>query len=212
MRCLVIYDKTGLYRSPVGKFRHFRGDFNLTLIAKYHDASLYLKLLYWPHIKQDFVRHFHVLLPRGTSPTKSGIREFFRRIHLPPAGYQVGNTMVRKPVHVFALVYHLICLSEDYAYLNVPVSWRCSCGRRSVSGFRPSFTRKCCGASSHCSVASGPSWRGSTLLAWGKPPVSSRWDVVAERKGFSLKKWFSNSTSLFLWSRPCSWNNISYSD
>ncbi|KAI4796255.1 hypothetical protein KUCAC02_027864 [Chaenocephalus aceratus] len=43
---------------------------------------------------QDFVRHFHILLPRGTSPTKSGIREFFRRIHLPPAGYQVGNTMV----------------------------------------------------------------------------------------------------------------------
>ncbi|XP_078139376.1 unconventional myosin-IXAa-like [Centroberyx gerrardi] len=43
---------------------------------------------------QDFVRHFHVLLPRGTSPTKSGIREFFRQIHLPPAGYQVGNTMV----------------------------------------------------------------------------------------------------------------------
>nr|XP_046248987.1 unconventional myosin-IXAa-like isoform X7 [Scatophagus argus] len=43
---------------------------------------------------QDFVHHFHVLLPRGTSPTKSGIREFFRRIHLPPAGYQVGNTMV----------------------------------------------------------------------------------------------------------------------
>ncbi|XP_041853263.1 unconventional myosin-IXAa-like isoform X3 [Melanotaenia boesemani] len=43
---------------------------------------------------QNFVHHFHVLLPRGTSPTKSGIREFFRRIHLPPAGYQVGNTMV----------------------------------------------------------------------------------------------------------------------
>ncbi|XP_065813032.1 unconventional myosin-IXAb isoform X1 [Labrus bergylta] len=43
---------------------------------------------------QDFVHHFHVLLPRDTNPTKSGIREFFRRIHLPPAGYQVGNTMV----------------------------------------------------------------------------------------------------------------------
>ncbi|XP_068168168.1 unconventional myosin-IXAa-like isoform X4 [Antennarius striatus] len=43
---------------------------------------------------QDFVRHFYVLLPPSTSPTKSGIREFFRRIHLPPAGYQVGNTMV----------------------------------------------------------------------------------------------------------------------
>ncbi|XP_053283184.1 unconventional myosin-IXAa isoform X6 [Pleuronectes platessa] len=43
---------------------------------------------------QDFVRHFHVLLPRGTNPTKSGIREFFRQIHLLPSGYQVGNTMV----------------------------------------------------------------------------------------------------------------------
>ncbi|KAM6973365.1 unconventional myosin-IXAb [Aplochiton taeniatus] len=43
---------------------------------------------------QDFVRHFQVLSPRGTSPTKSGVREFFRQIHLPPAGYQVGNTMV----------------------------------------------------------------------------------------------------------------------
>ncbi|KAK2842615.1 hypothetical protein Q5P01_012815 [Channa striata] len=43
---------------------------------------------------KEFVHHFHVLLPRGTSPTKSGIREFFRQIHLPPAGYQVGNTMV----------------------------------------------------------------------------------------------------------------------
>ncbi|XP_076025935.1 unconventional myosin-IXAb-like isoform X2 [Genypterus blacodes] len=43
---------------------------------------------------KDFVRQFHVLLPQRTSPTKSGIREFFRLIHLPPAGYQVGNTMV----------------------------------------------------------------------------------------------------------------------
>ncbi|XP_077373722.1 unconventional myosin-IXAb-like isoform X2 [Festucalex cinctus] len=43
---------------------------------------------------QDFVRHFHVLLPRGTSATKSGIREFFRQIHSMPAGYQVGNTTV----------------------------------------------------------------------------------------------------------------------
>ncbi|KAM9808240.1 unconventional myosin-IXAa-like [Neosynchiropus ocellatus] len=43
---------------------------------------------------QEFVRHFHVLLPQRTSPTKSGIREFFRQIHLPPVGYQVGHTMV----------------------------------------------------------------------------------------------------------------------
>uniref|UniRef100_A0A674AV63 Myosin IXAb n=1 Tax=Salmo trutta TaxID=8032 RepID=A0A674AV63_SALTR len=44
---------------------------------------------------QDFVRHFRVLLPDSTRPTKSGIREFFRQVHLAPAGYQVGNTMVR---------------------------------------------------------------------------------------------------------------------
>ncbi|XP_024912260.1 unconventional myosin-IXa-like isoform X3 [Cynoglossus semilaevis] len=43
---------------------------------------------------QDFVHHFHVLLPRGMSPTKSAIRDFFRKVHLPPAGYQVGSTMV----------------------------------------------------------------------------------------------------------------------
>uniref|UniRef100_A0A8C7TTW0 Uncharacterized protein n=1 Tax=Oncorhynchus mykiss TaxID=8022 RepID=A0A8C7TTW0_ONCMY len=43
---------------------------------------------------QDFVRHFRVLLPDRTRPTKSGIREFFRQVHLAPAGYQVGNTMV----------------------------------------------------------------------------------------------------------------------
>lgn len=55
---------------------------------------------------------------------------------------------------------------------------RCSCGRQSVSVYRPSSTRKSCGESSHCSTASEPSWRGSTLLTWSKPPVSSRWDVV----------------------------------
>uniref|UniRef100_A0A8C5BZI4 Myosin IXA n=1 Tax=Gadus morhua TaxID=8049 RepID=A0A8C5BZI4_GADMO len=43
---------------------------------------------------QHFVSHFLILLPRGTSPTKAGIRDFFRKIHLAPAGYQVGNTMV----------------------------------------------------------------------------------------------------------------------
>uniref|UniRef100_A0A6Q2Z6D9 Myosin IXA n=1 Tax=Esox lucius TaxID=8010 RepID=A0A6Q2Z6D9_ESOLU len=43
---------------------------------------------------QDFVRHFRVLLADNTRPTKSGIREFFRQVHLAPAGYQVGNTMV----------------------------------------------------------------------------------------------------------------------
>lgn len=65
----------------------------LLVTGNYHDASL-CPNCFSDTMLQDFVRHFFVLLPRGTSPTKSGIREFFRRIHLPPAGYQVGNTMV----------------------------------------------------------------------------------------------------------------------
>uniref|UniRef100_A0AAY4E7H4 Myosin IXA n=1 Tax=Denticeps clupeoides TaxID=299321 RepID=A0AAY4E7H4_9TELE len=43
---------------------------------------------------QDFVRHFHVLLPHGTSATQRGIREFLRQIELPPDSFQVGITMV----------------------------------------------------------------------------------------------------------------------
>lgn len=56
---------------------------------------------------QDFVRHFHALMPHSTTPTKSGIREFFRRSHLPPAGYQVGNTMVRMQTD-FAPLLHAV--------------------------------------------------------------------------------------------------------
>ncbi|KAA8590309.1 hypothetical protein FQN60_014243, partial [Etheostoma spectabile] len=64
------------------------------LPLRFNDSLVLRQLRYTGMLETDFVHHFHVLLPRGTSPTKSGIREFFRRIHLPPAGYQVGNTMV----------------------------------------------------------------------------------------------------------------------
>lgn len=57
---------------------------------------------------QDFVRHFHVLMPHGTTPTKSGVREFFRRSHLPPAGYQVGSTMVRDADRCSLLLHAII--------------------------------------------------------------------------------------------------------
>uniref|UniRef100_A0A8B9Z559 Myosin IXA n=1 Tax=Buteo japonicus TaxID=224669 RepID=A0A8B9Z559_9AVES len=43
---------------------------------------------------QDFVNHFHVLLPRGISPSKHNIHDFFRKIKLDPDNYQVGRTMV----------------------------------------------------------------------------------------------------------------------
>ncbi|KAF4081495.1 hypothetical protein AMELA_G00161930 [Ameiurus melas] len=43
---------------------------------------------------QDFVHHFHVLLPSGLSPGQAGIQEFLQGVHLDLDGYQVGKTMV----------------------------------------------------------------------------------------------------------------------
>uniref|UniRef100_A0A6I8NZB5 Myosin IXA n=1 Tax=Ornithorhynchus anatinus TaxID=9258 RepID=A0A6I8NZB5_ORNAN len=43
---------------------------------------------------QEFVGHFHVLLQRGTIPSKSNIQAFFRKIETDPDNYQVGRTMV----------------------------------------------------------------------------------------------------------------------
>ncbi|XP_076980007.1 unconventional myosin-IXa [Tamandua tetradactyla] len=43
---------------------------------------------------QDFVSHFHVLLPRNIIPSKFNIQDFFRKIDLNPDNYQVGKTMV----------------------------------------------------------------------------------------------------------------------
>ncbi|XP_032100579.1 unconventional myosin-IXa isoform X7 [Sapajus apella] len=43
---------------------------------------------------QDFVSHFHVLLPRNIIPSKCNIQDFFRKINLNPDNYQVGKTMV----------------------------------------------------------------------------------------------------------------------
>ncbi|KAM9422621.1 unconventional myosin-IXAa isoform 6-T6 [Salvelinus alpinus] len=43
---------------------------------------------------QDFVRHFRVLLPEGTSATQEGIGQYLGQVDLAPNGYQVGKTMV----------------------------------------------------------------------------------------------------------------------
>lgn len=71
---------------------------------------------------QDFVHHFHVLLHRETSPTKSGIRDFFRRIHLPPAGYQVGNTMVRSLETL-----HSLLLVQQHFMFEITAEGNCLC-------------------------------------------------------------------------------------
>ncbi|XP_058484724.1 unconventional myosin-IXAa isoform X1 [Solea solea] len=43
---------------------------------------------------KDFVHHFCVLLPEGTSATREGIQQCLDQLHLKPDGYQVGKTMV----------------------------------------------------------------------------------------------------------------------
>ncbi|KAM6149993.1 unconventional myosin-IXa isoform 2-T2 [Erethizon dorsatum] len=43
---------------------------------------------------QDFVSHFHVLLPQNIIPSKFNIQDFFRKINLNPDSYQVGKTMI----------------------------------------------------------------------------------------------------------------------
>ncbi|KAJ7311405.1 hypothetical protein JRQ81_007032 [Phrynocephalus forsythii] len=48
---------------------------------------------------QDFVAHFHVLLPRGAVPSKQNIQEFLRKTKAAPDSYQVGRTMVFMKEH-----------------------------------------------------------------------------------------------------------------
>ncbi|XP_056615540.1 unconventional myosin-IXAa isoform X5 [Triplophysa dalaica] len=43
---------------------------------------------------QDFVRHFHVLLPEGTCANQEAIRRYLCQVDLAPEGSQVGRTMV----------------------------------------------------------------------------------------------------------------------
>ncbi|XP_044064047.1 unconventional myosin-IXAa isoform X4 [Siniperca chuatsi] len=43
---------------------------------------------------KDFVHHFCVLLPEGTSATREGIHQSLDQLDLEPDGYQVGKTMV----------------------------------------------------------------------------------------------------------------------
>ncbi|XP_041837164.1 unconventional myosin-IXAa isoform X3 [Melanotaenia boesemani] len=43
---------------------------------------------------KDFIHHFSVVLPEGTSATREGIQECLDQLNLQPEGYQVGKTKV----------------------------------------------------------------------------------------------------------------------
>lgn len=55
-------------------------------IISYWQLSLFLS--------QDFVHHFRVLLPEGSSATREGIQQCLDQLDLEPDAYQVGKTMV----------------------------------------------------------------------------------------------------------------------
>ena len=44
--------------------------------------------------RQEFVRHFHVMLPEDLEPTQESIRSYLCQVDLPPDGFQVGSSMV----------------------------------------------------------------------------------------------------------------------
>ncbi|XP_077174229.1 unconventional myosin-IXa isoform X3 [Paroedura picta] len=57
---------------------------------------------------QDFVDHFHVLLPRGILPSKQNIQDFFRKKKISLDNYQVGRTMVFMKEHQRQLLQGLL--------------------------------------------------------------------------------------------------------
>lgn len=81
-----------------------------------------LHLLFLCAIFQDFVHHFHVLLPSEPSAAQAGIREFLQGVQLDPDGYQVGKTMVSSQFS-FISVYQYI---HTDARLNLMASFSLS--------------------------------------------------------------------------------------
>ncbi|XP_060116388.1 unconventional myosin-IXa isoform X4 [Heteronotia binoei] len=57
---------------------------------------------------QDFVDHFHVLLPRRILPSKQNIQDFFRKKKISLDNYQVGRTMVFMKEHQRQLLQGLL--------------------------------------------------------------------------------------------------------
>lgn len=43
---------------------------------------------------QEFVRHFHVMLPEDLQATQEDVRHYLCQVDLAPDGFQVGRTMV----------------------------------------------------------------------------------------------------------------------
>lgn len=75
---------------------HFQVTFRMcrVIVCLPSTEALHYDLTSSSNIHQDFVRHFHVLLPEGTGANQESIRRYLCRVDLAPEGFQVGRTMV----------------------------------------------------------------------------------------------------------------------
>lgn len=90
----------------------------LTQMTQQYPLNSVLVFVFLP--SQDFVNHFHVLLPQGISPSKHNVHDFFRKIKLNPDNYQVGRTMVNVYLLKIKICLHLcaVILAPLYMFLT----------------------------------------------------------------------------------------------
>ncbi|KFU95832.1 Unconventional myosin-IXa, partial [Chaetura pelagica] len=108
---------------------------------------------------QDFVNHFHVLLPQGVSPSKHNILDFFQKIKLDPDNYQVGRTMVFVKERERQLLQDLLH-QEVLRRITLLQRW-----------FRSLLCRRQFLSSRHAALVIQRSWRSYQSRKQGEPPL-----------------------------------------
>ncbi|KAM7039387.1 unconventional myosin-IXa isoform 3-T3 [Acridotheres tristis] len=133
---------------------------------------------------QDFVDHFHVLLPQGISPSKHNIQDFFRKIKLVPDNYQVGRTMVFMKERERQLLQDLLH-QEVLRRITLLQRW-----------FRSLLCRRQFLSLRHAAISIQRFWRGYQSRKKGKPSpdplvlskaaviLQSHWRGFVERRRF----------------------------
>ncbi|NXR29610.1 MYO9A protein, partial [Cinclus mexicanus] len=133
---------------------------------------------------QDFVNHFHVLLPQGISPSKHNIHDFFQKIKLVPDNYQVGRTMVFMKEQERQLLQDLLH-QEVLRRITLLQRW-----------FRSLLCRRQFLSLRHAAVSIQRFWRGYQSRKKGKPSpdplalsraavvLQTHWRGFVERRRF----------------------------
>uniref|UniRef100_A0A8C5X8M5 Myosin IXA n=1 Tax=Malurus cyaneus samueli TaxID=2593467 RepID=A0A8C5X8M5_9PASS len=133
---------------------------------------------------QDFVNHFHVLLPQRISPSKHNIQDFFWKIKLDPDNYQVGRTMVFMKEQERQLLQDLLH-QEVLRRITLLQRW-----------FRSLLCRRQFLSLRHAAISIQRFWRGYQSRKQGKPSpdpavlskaavtLQAHWRGFVERQAF----------------------------